>query len=152
MIAEQNIWNFNRIVKQTYLAFGVIIFFWIIVWIFKIQIDKVVAKTRLGSFIYWTTAKLLIWILPSFWLIRLSGRNFGQVLNFSNYKQWLLWGAGIGFGVAFLGIAQSYLNGSSIFPTQVDYGLANVLLISPVFEEFLLRGGLMGNISRNTHV
>ena len=72
------------------------------------------------------------------------------MLNFSNYKQWLLWGVGIGFGVAVLGIAQNYLNGNSIFPTQFDYGLVNVLLISPVFEEFLIRGGLMGNL-QETH-
>ncbi len=150
MIVKKNSANSNRIVKQTYILFGMIIFFWIIAWVFKIQIDKVVGETELGSFTYWTTAKLLLWILPSFWLIRLSGRNLKQVLNFSNYKQWLLWGVGIGFGIALLGIAQNYLNGNSIFPTQFDYGLVNVLLISPIFEEFLMRGGLMGNL-QETH-
>lgn len=150
VVVEKTRADSNRIVKQTYIVFGLIIFVWIIAWLFKIQIDKVVSKTELGSFTYWTTAKLLIWILPSFWLIRLSGRNLKQVLNFANYKQWLLWGVGIGFGVAFLGIAQNYLNGNSIFPTQFAYGLVNVLLISPIFEEFLMRGGLMGNL-QETH-
>ena len=150
MVVEKNSANSNRFVKHTYIVFGVIIFFWIIAWLFKIQIDKVVSETDLGNFTYWTTAKLLIWILPSFWLIRLSGRNLKQVLNFSNYKQWLFWGFGIGFGVALLGIAQSSLNGKAIFPTQFDYGLVNVLLISPIFEEFLMRGGLMGNF-QETH-
>ena len=70
------------------------------------------------------------------------------MLNFPNCKQWLLWGIGIGFGVAFLGFAQNYLNGNSIFPAQSNYGSINVLLISPILEEFLMRGGLMGNLQQ----
>jgi hypothetical protein len=150
MTNEINSPNSTRIVKQTYIMFGVIIVFWIIAWILKTQIDNITGETELGSFIYWTLAKLLLWILPSLWLIRLSGRNLKQVLNVSNYKQWLLWGVGIGFGVTLIGIAHNYLNGNPIFPTRFDYALVNVLLISPVFEEFLVRGGLMGNF-QETH-
>jgi membrane protease YdiL (CAAX protease family) len=150
MIAEKNSPNFSKIVKQTYILFTLIIAFWIIAWILKIQLDKMVGETEFGSFIYWTTAKLLIWILPSFWLIKLSGRNLNQVLNLQNYKRWLLWGVGIGFGIALIGVTRNYLNGNPILPKQFDYGLVNILIISPIFEEFLMRGSLMGNLQQ-TH-
>ncbi len=150
MNAPKSSMSSSEVTRKTYILFSVIIILWIIAWILKIQIDEIAGKTALGSFTYWTTAKLLIWILPSLWLIRLSGRNLNLVFNLSNYKKWLLWGTGIGSGLALVGIARNYLNGSSIFPTRFDYALVNILLISPVFEEFLVRGALMGNLQKTS--
>jgi hypothetical protein len=48
MIAEKYITNPSKIVKHTYILFGVIMVLWIIAWIFKIQIDKDVGETELG--------------------------------------------------------------------------------------------------------
>lgn len=148
MIAEKNISNPSHIAKYTYFSFGLIMSLWVIAWIFKIQIDTVIHEIELGSFIYWTTAKFLIWILPSLWLIRLSGRTLNQVFNVSNYKTWLLWGLGLGSCIAVAGFAQNYMAGIPIVPTRVDYGRINALLISPIFEEFLVRGALMGNLQK----
>ena len=135
-----------EIVRKTYIAFIALICVWIIAWIVKIQLDKIAGKTDLGSFIYWTTAKLLIWIAPALWLIRLSGRNLKQVFNLPNYKRWLLWGAGVGLILALPGMILNYVKGTSILQNQFDYGLVNALVISPIFEELLIHGAIMGNL------
>jgi uncharacterized protein len=149
MIVPENIPDSREIVSHTYFIFGAIIVFWILAWILKIQMDKVAVITELGSFIYWTAAKLLLWILPSVWLIRLSRRDLKQVWNLSNFKQWLRWGLEIGLALAMIGGLKNYLRGSPVFPTRLDYGLVNALLISPLFEEFLVRGGIMGNLQKS---
>ena len=77
----------TRVVKWTYLTFMILIGIWIVAWVLKRQLDRVTGSgTSTGSFIYWTSAKLVIWILPAWWLIRLSGRRLKQVFNISNYQ------------------------------------------------------------------
>jgi membrane protease YdiL (CAAX protease family) len=137
-----------KIVRKTYLTFSMIIFMWIIAWILKVQLDGAVdwLSTGIGGFTYWTSAKLLLWILPALWLVRVSGRRLTQVFNLSNYRQWLLWGGVLGFLVALTGLIPSYVKGNPILPTQFDYAVVNVLVISPIFEEFLMRGAVLGNL------
>lgn len=102
-----------------------------------------------GSFIYWTTAKVLIWLLPAGWLIRLSGRNLKQIFNITNYKGWLLWGGGIGLTIALTEFIPNYLNGNPLLPTELSYVLVNILIIAPTFEEFLIRGAILGNLRQH---
>jgi uncharacterized protein len=139
----------TRVVKWTYVTFVILIGVWIVAWVLKLRLDRVSGGgTSAGGFMYWTSAKLLIWILPALWLIRLSGRSLKQVFNLSNYKGWFLWGGGIGLGIALTAFIPNYLNGSPILPTQFNYAILNVLVISPIFEEFLMRGALLGNLQQ----
>lgn len=71
-----------------------------------------------------------------------------EVLNISNWKSWLLWGGGIGFLIALTGFVPSYLAGRNLFPSEFSFAYLNVLLIAPVFEEFLIRGAILGNLQR----
>ena len=140
-----------HLVRWTYLTFLILILAWITAWIVKLELDGTYhwLETGAGSSAYWTSAKLLIWILPALGLIRLSGRSLKQVFNFSNYKAWLLWGGGIGLAIALTGLIPNVLSGDPILPTQFSYALLNVLLISPTFEEFLLRGAILGNLQQH---
>ena len=138
MIFDKYIDKPSEIAKCTYAAFVAIMFGWIIAWFFIIQIDKIVGQTVLGCFTFWTIAKILIWMLPALWLIKLSGRDLNHVLNVSSYKKWLLWGVGLGSCVALVGVAWNYVNGNPIYPNQADCGLVDMLLIAPVFDGFLL--------------
>ena len=38
----------------------------------------------------------------------------------------------------------NYLQGNPIWPTEFSFPLLNVLVIAPVFEEFLMRGAILG--------
>ncbi len=138
------------IVKSTYIIFIALIVAWIGAWMLKNSLDQRLdwLATSGGSFLYWTTAKIIIWILPTLWLLRLSGRSIHGVLNLSNRRGWLIWGGGIGLLLALTGFIPNYLQGNEVLPTQLSFPLLNVLVIAPAFEEFLMRGAIMGNLQK----
>ncbi len=139
-----------RVTKPTYVAYGLLILVWILAWILKIRLDPHIAwlATSAGSFTYWTLAKLFVWILPALWLIQLSNRSVPEVFHFSNWRKSLAWGGGTGLLIALTGFIPSYLRGAPLLPTQLSFALVNVLVVAPIFEEFLLRGAILGNLQR----
>ena len=71
----------------------------------------------------------------------------GQIFNITNYRGWLLWGGGIGLAIALISFVSNYLNNKSFQPSiTFSIALLNVLVIAPIFEEFLLRGAVLGNL------
>lgn len=138
----------QRIVRLTLITFVALTLVWTLAWMLKVHLDTQVVwlTTSFGGFVFWTIAKILIWILPALWLIHLSGRSLGQVFNVSNWKKWLAWGGIVGFLIALTGFIPHYLAGVPLLPTKFSFALLNVLLIAPVFEEFLMRGAIFGNL------
>jgi hypothetical protein len=59
----------------------------------------------LGSFLYWTAAKLLIWIAPALWLLERAGLSAREVLGLRNWRAGLAWGGGVGLLIALTGMA-----------------------------------------------
>lgn len=57
-------------------------------------------------------------------------------------------GRGIGFLIALTGIIPNYLQENRLLPTEFSFPLLNVLVIAPLFEEFLLRGAIQGNLEK----
>lgn len=136
------------VVKTTYVIFTALILAWIGAWMLINSLDQRLdlLATSGGSFLYWTTAKIIIWILPALWLLKLSGRSIQGVLNLSNWRGWLTWGGGIGLLLGLTGFIPNYLQGNPVLPMQFSFPLLNVLVIAPAFEEFLMRGAIMGNL------
>lgn len=135
-------------VKTTYWTFAGVMVAWVCAWLLKVNLDQAVSwfAAGLGSFLYWLTAKLLIWIWPSFWLLREGGRSLGETFNFANWKSWLAWGLGIGALIGLTGLIPNWLQGNPILPTQLSFALLNVLVIASTLEEFLMRGAIQGNL------
>ncbi len=141
----------SRTVRRTYAAFSALICAWILAWMVKVYLlDPHTEWLTIsgGSFIYWTIAKVLIWVLPALWLIRSSHRSLREVLNFSNWKGWLGWGGGLGFVIALINFIPRYLRGNHILSTEFSIPLLNVLAIAPIFEELLMRGAILGGLRR----
>ena len=140
----------NRVVTLTYLSFAVLIVVWIGAWLGKVALEQKLdyLATATGSFLYWTTAKVIIWILPALLLMKTADRRVGEVFNLSQWKRWLLWGGGIGLLIALTAIIPNYLQGKRLLPTQFSFPLLNVLVIAPTFEEFLMRGAILGNLQK----
>lgn len=138
------------LIKQTYIVYVALIGVWIITWLLKINLDILFPEltTSSGSFMFWTLAKIGIWILPALYLIRLSWRKLSEVFNLSNWKSWLAWGTWIGFLIALTAWVPNYLAWNPIFPTKLSFSLVNVLLIAPFFEEFLIRGAIFINLMK----
>lgn len=128
----------QRTAALTYLAFAVIIAAWTAAWLVKINLDQRWSWLTAGggSFAYWTTAKLIVWIVPALWLIGRSGRSLQEVLGLANWKAALAWGGGIGLLIALTGIIPNYLQGRPVLPTKVDFPLLNVIVIAPTLRSF----------------
>lgn len=122
---------------------------WTVVWTLKVVvIDEsfLWLTTSAGSFLWWTIAKMLMWILPAMRLLRRSGRTLKETFNVENWKGVLAWGGGIGLVIALTGLIPAYLNGKPLLPTTWSIPLFSILFIAPTFEEFLARGALLGNL------
>lgn len=55
---------------------------------------------------------------------------------------------GFGLLIGLTGIIPNYLQGKAMLPTTFSWPLVNVLVIAPIFEEFLLRGAVMTNLQK----
>jgi hypothetical protein len=53
-------------------------------------------RTDYGAFLYWTTAKLVLWVLPALALIHRPGRSLAAVLGLRRLRALFLWGGGVG--------------------------------------------------------
>ena len=142
----------RQLVNRTYGVFGSLIAVWILAWMLKVYVvDPRVAwiTTSVGSFTYWTIAKVFIWIVPALWLIRIARRSLREVFNVSNWRSWLAWGGGVGFLIAMTGFLESYFGGQPLLPTEFSIPLFSVLAVAPTFEEFLIRGAVLGNLQQH---
>lgn len=143
--------NSLNITAWTFGIYAALICVWTLIWVTKVYLVDPRFEwltTDAGSFTFWTIAKVFIWILPALWLIRISGRNLKEVFNFSNWKGWLTWGGGIGFLIALTGFIPKYFAGQAFFPSEFSFALLSVLTVAPVFEEFLIRGAILGNLQK----
>lgn len=57
----------SQIIQRTWLACFLIMFSWILAWILKVNTEPHLnwLAGSAGSLVYWTSAKLLIWIFPA---------------------------------------------------------------------------------------
>ena len=102
-----------------------------------------------GSFVFWFVAKIIIWILPALWLLRISDNKLSTVFNFPNWRVSTIWGVGSGLIIALTGILPKLVNGHFTFLPVVSLALLNILVVAPVFEEFVLRGVFQNVLKQN---
>ena len=138
-------------VRQTYITFAMLMLAWILAWTLKVSVlDSRFTwlTTGPGAFAFWSVAKVVIWILPALWLIRASGRSVRNVLNLANWRSALAWGLAIGLVIALTDVVPRALQGHSLLTLSPMPGVLNALIVAPIFEEFLLRGAVFGNLVR----
>ena len=132
--------------KKVIVIFLFILLAWIGVWNIKIALDFYfdIFIVEWLSFLYWTIAKIIIWILPALWIIRKTGQTVRDIFHVPSWYKCFVWGFGIGVILVFLSIGGRYLNDTPILPSKVSFALVNAIIIAPIFEEFLVRGAIMG--------
>ncbi len=119
---------------------------WIVAHLAKGLLDDHVAwvKTSGGGFAYWTAMKVLLWILPSLWLILASGQKLREVIGLSNLCRAFLWGGSAGLALSLITTAAKAVQHQPLFDRSLDWGFINAVVIAPVFEEFMFRGAVLG--------
>lgn len=147
------LWDGNMKGKHTANSFTKVIFtyasiiaLWIGAWVLKLTIDAYTAvfSTSWGSFLYWTFAKILIWILPSLWLIKQFGRSIPSLFNFRLWRKYLAWGSAIGSILILLNVVGHIVKQTPLLPSELTFPLINAIIIAPIFEEFTMRGAILG--------
>lgn len=119
---------------------------WTVVWVLKLYLDDsypMLADSAV-SFSYWTVVKLIVWILPSVWIIKRTGRTVREVFRVKNVKKMLGWGVSLGGLLAGVNIAAHLIGYKALTNIHISFALINVVIIAPVFEEFTLRGAVFG--------
>ena len=132
--------------KKAIIVFLLILIAWISAWNIKIVLDSNfdVFTDEWLSFLYWTIAKLIIWILPALWLVKKNGQTIRDMFNAPSWRNCFAWGFGLGGILMMLSIGRHYFNHIPILPSRVSFALVNAIIIAPIFEEFLIRGAIMG--------
>lgn len=121
---------------------------WCATWLLRAFIDRYCDWFQDATFtaVFWLIAKAFVWLLPAFVLVRSSGRDFSSVFNLKDWRHWCCWGMTVGLLIAATGFLQRAIAGQPLLPGKFDYGTLNVLLIAPLFEEFLFRAAILPNL------
>lgn len=118
---------------------------WIGAWMLSnyLEQESILPATELARFIYWNVLRLLIWVLPSCFLIKLSGRKLRDVVNFKDKQRILSWGIGFGALAAFSVILTRTLMGRPLLSFYWNASVITALIIGPIVEEITFRGVIL---------
>lgn len=139
----------THLVRTTLHVYASIMFVWTLAWLIKVRFIDVQVRwltTDLGSFLWWTSVKTIVWIVPASWLIRRSGRTLRDVAGLAKWKRGVIWGGGFGLVAAVTSLVPAMPGGQPHLPAAFSFALLNTLIVAPVYEESLARGALMGSL------
>jgi hypothetical protein len=123
---------------------------WVGAWLFELFLQHRFSwMGRLGAqTLYWTLAKLIVWVCPAIALIRFSGRRIEDVLGFGRIKSIIIWGCGAGLLLGVIALVQKAIFHHSLFSLTLNWSFLSGVIISPVVEEITFRGAILGNLLR----
>jgi len=131
--------------KKAMIVFAVIIVAWVGAWNIWLFLDsQAIFSSGWSRFIFWTVAKIVIWILPAIWLVKKTNRSVRGLLRVNSRKKCLVWGMGIGSILLLLSVGNHLINDTPMFSNAFSFAFFNAIIIAPIFEEFLMRGAIMG--------
>jgi uncharacterized protein len=127
--------------------YALLIVAWVGAWLLHERL-AVGSASSLVDTAYWTTAKLLVWLLPIVVAIRArADEPVTAFLSVRDVRRGVV--VGIVCGVAFAAVSFAKDAFSRAFAVPLpDPGLVNALLIAPLFEELLFRGFLLELVQR----
>jgi uncharacterized protein len=129
-----------------FISFAFILIVWIAVWILKAELDSrtKIFSTEAASFLYWIVAKLLVWILPSVYIIRQTGRTLRGLFRTASWRKTFTWSFSIGGLLVLLHIVWHWIQHTPLLLSELSFSLINVAIVAPIFEEFTMRGAIFG--------
>jgi len=124
---------------------------WLAAWILHeaVFVPRGWAVASWSAGLYWTVAKLAVWIAPAVWILRRAGEGIGAATGLGTTR-------GLGWGLllalAWLGVqvVSSKIRGAWPSPARsiASYAALNAYVISPLFEEFVFRGFALRTLRR----
>lgn len=125
--------------------FAVIMILWVLAWVLKTDFLDHIAffASSLGSFLYWTLSKIVIWLLPFMLYFRLKPIKIADNSIKSKDMEWLKWGVIIGSIIALINIILNLVSNQSIWNPESGYAFLNAVIMAPLLEELLFRGYML---------
>lgn len=74
------------------------------------------------------------------------GASKENTLTQANWKKIIIWGGGIGLIAGFFALVPKVISGQPLISVALGFATANSLIISPLYEEYLCRGALLGSL------
>lgn len=141
-MAETAIKRSKNTLGATLIYLAALYIAWISAWILSQYLERqsILPTTELVRFIYWTVLRLLIWVLPSCFLIVRSGRKLRDLFSLRDMKRILLWGGGFGLLAALSVILTRTLTGRPLFSFYWNASVLTSLVVGPIVEEITFRG------------
>lgn len=133
--------------KKILIYYVSLILLWIGAWLFY-SWTNIEFLTSTQEFLFWTVAKLIIWILPIFIIIKFYIKKpiiSYLALSYSSRGIQI----GIVFGLIFIGLSffiDIFARGFAL--PLITAGFINAILISPLFEEVVFRGFVLGSLQK----
>jgi uncharacterized protein len=115
---------------------------WIFAWLIDLALESTVSwiTSDFGSFVYWTTMKVLIWVVPATFVMHQIGLRVSEVMAPARWRSILLWGLGAGIILAAINIIPHAFVKQPLFAPQLSWALVNAVVIAPIVEEYTFRG------------
>jgi len=122
--------------------YALLIAAWIGAWLLHERIGMA-RQTLLVDTLYWTVAKLLVWLLPAYAMLRIYFQVPARAyLSLHCLRRGVQVGVSLGVAFALLSLLRDVFTRSFGLPVP-DPGLVNALVIAPLFEELLFRGFML---------
>lgn len=121
---------------------------WIGAWLLELALEPRLPglASQGGRVAYWSAMKLLLWVLPSLVLIRLSGNTLRAIMGANRVRETLLWGGGVGVLLGILNLIVKTVMHRPWFSSSLDWSFLSAVAIAPVVEELAFRGGVLATL------
>jgi uncharacterized protein len=121
---------------------------WVSAWLLYEQIN-LESQSSLIKFVYWTIAKLIIWILPIVVIVRFwIRRPLVEYLSLHEWKKGAKSGAVIGLVFIGLSFILDFFMRRFGLP-QITIGFFSAVFLAPVLEETVYRGYVLGSLEKS---
>lgn len=122
---------------------------WIFLWLLKLRLDSFVPSLTgaTATFLYWTVAKIFVWVLPSLELMRRIRREGRMLVGFDANRRSLKLGVAVAAVCAFLNISFNYaLFGVPFHGFESLTTFLTAIVIAPIVEELTFRGAIFNGL------
>ena len=141
----------NRKFVPHLIYFTVILAAWIGAWVLQLALTDYfeLFRNEWATFLYWFIARIFIWILPAFWILKKYNKKLKNVLRVQTLKHTLVWGLGIGGIFLALNIGYRIIHSNwSILGDRPLLSFIDFVILAPFFEEFLMRGAILSTLKQ----
>jgi membrane protease YdiL (CAAX protease family) len=122
---------------------------WIGAWLLLSLLSKQVGwpGTSDARVLYWTLMKVMLWIIPATYVLRYCGIRLREAFRGNGIRSILLWGVGAGVLIGAEVIIRHWV-GQQPYTLTPGWPLVSTVLISPVVEEYVFRGAVLGALAQ----